>query len=164
MRRVRAAALAAGVTILGACSDSPTEVQFQVIEEVTFDPSLGIDLAEYTQIAEGVYIRDLTMGTGTVLEAASEVTMNYTGWLTDGTQFDTQDDYFFIYLVQPYRFVPGFEIGIDAMAQGGTRRIIIPPALAYGAQGANHPQTGQVVIPPGAVVIFEVEFVTVTAP
>jgi FKBP-type peptidyl-prolyl cis-trans isomerase len=83
--------------------------------------------------------------------------MNYTGWLVDGTEFDTQDAYDFVYLGQGDRFIPGFEIGIDAMAQGGVRRIIIPPALAYGAQGVGP-------IPPGAIVIFEVEFVSVTAP
>lgn len=161
MRRGAAAVLAAAALGLGACSDEPTGPVFQVIEEVTFDPSLGIDLATYTELASGVWIQDLTVGAGDVFGAGGSATVNYSGWLADGTMFDTFDGYSFP-IVQngaTLRPIPGFEIGLDGTAEGGVRRMIIPPQLAY-PNGARD-GAGNYVIPPGAIVIFEVELVTV---
>ena len=157
MRRVAAAVLAAAVLGLGACKDDPTGPVFEVIEEVTFDPSLGIDLADYTELASGVWILDLTVGTGDVFGAGGSATLNYSGWLANGTLFDAFDGYSFPDNLGR-RPIPGFEIGLDGTAEGGMRRMIIPPELAY-PDGARD-GAGNYVIPPGAVVIFEVELVT----
>ena len=150
MSRRAAAVLAAAVLALGACSDDPTGPVFQVIEEVTFDPSLGITLADYTELPSGVYTLDLTVGTGDVIASGDVVSLDYTGWLTDGAVFDarTAD---FNYLVD--RLIPGFEIGLEGMAVGGVRRMIIPPEQAYGGQAVG-------VVPAGSVLIFEVELVS----
>lgn len=155
----RGFALVALVAALGACGSSPTEVVFEVIEETTFAPSLGIDLAQMTELPSGVYIEDTVVGAGTALAANDSITIDHAGWLSDGTQFsagqfDTRAG------ASPQRLIEGFEIGLVGMAVGGTRRMVIPPALAYGAQGART-QSGAIVVPPGAIVIFEVELIAI---
>lgn len=158
------AVIATLVASLAACSgDSPTQVVFQVIEDTEFAASLGIDLAAFTELPEGVWIRDVTVGTGDAFAAGGNATVNYTGWLSDGTQFDASSG-------APYTFpdsfgrrpIAGFEIGLDGTQIDGVRVMIIPAELAYGSQGARDPNTGQVVIPGGAIVIFEVELVALT--
>ena len=155
MRRGAAVALAAAVLALGGCSEEPTGPEIQVITEVTYASSLGIDLADYTELASGVWIRDLTVGTGPVVAEGSEITLDYTGWLVDGTQFDTGTLPPFGYLVD--RLIPGFEFGLEGIAEGGLRRMIIPSDLAYGTQGIGP-------IPPGAILIFEVSATSITGP
>jgi FKBP-type peptidyl-prolyl cis-trans isomerase len=149
------------VAALAACGgDSPTEVVFQVIEDTEFAASLGIDLADFTELPEGVWIRDVTLGTGDPFAAGGEATINYTGWLSNGTQFDAGDGFTF---PDPFgRPIPGLEIGLDGTLVDGVRVMIIPADLAYGARGAVNPNTGAVVIPGGAIVIFEVELVALT--
>ena len=154
MSRLAAAVLAAAALGLGACSDDPTGPVMQIIEEVTFDASLGIDLAQYTELASGVWIRDLTVGApgAAVFGAGGGATVNYSGWLADGTQFDMGS--FSFPSPQGGRPIAGFEIGLDGTAEGGVRRIIIPPELGYGPQPYGP-------IPGGSVLVFEVELVTV---
>jgi len=162
VRTLSAGALATALLALGACSEDPTGPVFEVIEDVTFDASLGIDLADYTELASGVWIRDLTVGTGAAYPAGGAATVNYIGWLANGTEFDAFDGYSFP-IVTPngaLRPIAGFDLGLDGTAEAGVRRLIIPPELAYGAQGARD-QGGNYVIPPGAIVIFEVELVSV---
>lgn len=146
--------LLAAVGGVTACGDATgPDADFQVIEEVTFAPSLGIDLAEFERLNTGVYIKDEVVGEGEELvwgDRADEV--NYTGWLVDGTLFDSGT---FGFQMGTNRVIPGFEQGMFGMKAGGVRRIIIPPVLAYGAEG-----TGS--IPPGAILIFEVELVRFT--
>ena len=154
-------ALVAALAALAACGgDSPTEVVFQVIEDTEFAASLGIDLAEFTELPEGVWIRDITVGAGDAFVAGGDATINYTGWLSNGTEFDSRDGYTF---PSPFgRPISGLEIGLDGTLVDGVRVMIIPADLAYGAQGAVNPNTGVVVIPGGAIVIFEVELVALT--
>jgi FKBP-type peptidyl-prolyl cis-trans isomerase len=137
--------------LLTACNDdSPTDVAFEVIEEVTFDASLGIDLAQMTELPSGVYIRDLVVGGGPETYEDGEVAqVAYTGWLRNGQQFDAGSLTFGPGTAFP-NLIPGFEIGLEGTAVGGTRLMVIPPELAYAQYGSGP-------IPPGAIVIFEVE-------
>ena len=147
-----AVALCAGLGLggLGACNDSPTEVAFEVIEEVTFDASLGIDLSQMTVLPSGVYIRDLVVGAGPETYEDGEVAhVEYTGWLRNGLQFDSRPLTFGPGTAYP-NLIPGFEIGLEGTAEGGTRLMVIPPELAYAQYGSGP-------IPPGAIVIFEVQ-------
>jgi peptidylprolyl isomerase len=104
----------------------------------------------------GLQYMDLTVGTGPTPRSGQTVSVHYTGWLRNGTRFDSSID-----RGQPLRFelgtgrvIPGWEEGVSTMRVGGKRRLIIPPDLAYGSQG-NGP------IPPNSVIIFDVQLVNV---
>jgi FKBP-type peptidyl-prolyl cis-trans isomerase len=132
---------------LFACnSDSP----FEVIESVEFDPGLGIDLTQMTKLPSGVYIQDIVVGTGAVVAVGHHVSLQMTGWIRDGTQWSS-GLLTFDYGVTDLG-VDGFDIGIEGMAVGGTRLIIVPPELGYG----EFPPPGSV-IPKGAILIYEVD-------
>jgi hypothetical protein len=98
---------------------------------------------------------DETVGTGpTPAGETATVTVHYTGWLTDGTKFDSSVD-----RGQPATFaldgvIPGWTVGVGSMNVGGKRRLIIPAGLAYGPNG--RPPT----IPGGATLIFDVELLS----
>jgi len=141
------------VTMLACSIDiaDPGPVELQVIEEIEFASSLGIDLAAMEMLGTGVYIQDLTVGEGAPLVWGDQPRVRFAGWLNDGTGFDSGE---FGFLMGNNQVVPGFEQGIFGMRLGGVRRIIIPPILAYGAQGGGS-------VPPGAVLIFEVEVLEV---
>jgi len=149
-RGARGAALASLIALTACGAEplaEPQAVVFEVIEEVTFDPALGIDLSTMVKLPSGVYFEDRIEGTGQSLEWGHTADLNYTGWLRTGLVFDQGT---FSFLMGNNVVIPGFEQGMLGMKVGGTRLIIIPPILAYGERGAG-------AIPPGAIVIFEVE-------
>jgi FKBP-type peptidyl-prolyl cis-trans isomerase FkpA len=101
----------------------------------------------------GLVIEEITVGTGAEAAAGQMVTVHYTGWLTDGTKFDSSKD-----RSDPFDFplgaghvIKGWDEGVQGMKIGGTRKLTIPPALGYGTRGAGG------VIPPNATLVFEVE-------
>ncbi len=101
-------------------------------------------------------ITDLQTGTGAVAENGHVVTVHYTGWLLDGTKFDSSHD-----RRQPFEFVlglgqviRGWDLGVAGMRVGGKRQLTIPPELAYGSRGIGP-------IPPNATLRFEVELLSV---
>ncbi len=111
----------------------------------------------------GLQYEDLVVGSGAEVQTGDTVSVNYTGWLQDGTKFDSNTDPAFNH-VTPLQFtvgsgnvIPGWDEGVAGMKVGGKRRLIIPPDLAYGASGAGS------VIPPNATLTFEVEVIEVVA-
>ncbi len=109
----------------------------------------------------GLRIIDTKPGTGPVPQAGQTVTVNYTGWLfvdgKKGQKFDSSLD-----RNQPFSFtigqgqvIKGWDEGVGTMHVGGTRTLIIPPDLGYGARGAGG------VIPPNATLIFDVDLISV---
>jgi len=139
-------ALAVLVLPAVACSEDPFAPQ--VIEDLTFFSGLGINLSAMTKLPSGVYIQDDTVGGGALLAEGDSVHVDLRGWLADGTLFGDGEGRF----LYPAGLIEGFSIGITGMMEGGQRLMIIPPELAYGNAGAGP-------IPPGAVVIFEVELI-----
>ena len=112
-----------------------------------------------TQIttASGLVIEDIVVGSGAEASAGQHVTVHYTGWLTDGTKFDSSKDRNdpFAFPLAGRRVIAGWDEGVQGMKIGGTRKLTIPPNLGYGARGAGG------VIPPNATLVFEVELLAV---
>jgi uncharacterized damage-inducible protein DinB len=101
---------------------------------------------------------DIQPGTGASAAAGKEFSVTYTGWLTDGKQFDSNIGKKPLKFVQGRRqVIPGFDAGFEGMKVGGKRRIFIPWQLAYGELGRGP-------IPPKAELIFDVELVDVKDP
>lgn len=107
----------------------------------------------------GVAIEELQPGDGAEATGPGQfVTVHYTGWLEDGTEFDSSHN-----RAEPFAFplgvgfvIPGWDQGLVGMRVGGKRRLTIPPELGYGSGGAGG------VIPPNATLIFEVELLDVS--
>ena len=102
-------------------------------------------------------IEDLVVGTGESAASGKKVTVHYTGWLTNGTKFDSSTDRRdpFIYSLGQGQVIKGWDEGVQGMKVGGKRKLTIPPAMGYGARGAGG------VIPPNATLVFEVELLGV---
>ena len=112
----------------------------------------------------GLQYDDTTPGTGATAAAGQKVSVHYTGWLHDptaangrGRKFDSSKD-----RGQPFGFnlgagqvIGGWDEGVQGMQVGGTRVLLIPPELGYGAHGAGG------VIPPNATLVFEVDLLGV---
>ena len=131
------------------------------------DFNTGKDLPAVTY-PDGLKVTDVTVGAGDTAKAGQVVTVQYTGWLSNGTQFDTSR--------QPGRgpfkvllsndqglcqkpgadytcVIPGWTEGLQGMKVGGKRRLVIPPSLAYGDKGSGP-------IPGNATIVFLVEMVS----
>ena len=123
----------------GSSSDSDSEVIME--EETITTPS-------------GLQYRDLVVGTGEAASAGRTAVVHYTGWLLDGTKFDSSVDRGtpFEFPLGAGRVIKGWDEGVATMNVGGKRELIIPPGLAYGAQGAAGG-----LIPANATLKFEVE-------
>jgi peptidylprolyl isomerase len=122
-----------------------------------YAPALGVDLSQMTRSESGLCYQDLQEGTGEVAAAGDNVQVHYTGWLPDGTKFDSSVD-----RGSPYALrigmadvIRGWDEGIVGLKEGAKRRLVIPPDLAYGAGGMPP------VIPPNATLVFDVELVDV---
>lgn len=105
----------------------------------------------------GLSYQDAKVGTGAAPVKGKSVKVHYTGWLVNGTKFDSSVD-----RKEPFSFnigagqvIPGWDEGVMTMKVGGKRRLTIPANLGYGARGAGG------VIPPNATLIFDVELLDV---
>ena len=103
-------------------------------------------------------IDSITSGTGASPKPGDTVTVHYTGWLTDGTKFDSSVDRDepFAFVLGTGQVIRGWDNGVAAMQVGDKARLTIPPELAYGEQG--YPGA----IPPNATLIFEVELLSIS--
>ena len=119
-----------------------------------FAKELKVDTTAMTRTASGLRYQDLAPGSGPAARAGNSVAVSYTGWLTDGREFDSSRNH------GPYQFtlgnrevIDGWDEGLAGMRVGGRRKLVIPPALGYGAAGSPP------VIPPNATLVFDVELV-----
>jgi FKBP-type peptidyl-prolyl cis-trans isomerase len=143
LRCARPALVLAAFTA-GACGDDATGLDF--------DPSLGVDLTAMTETASGLYVMDVTVGTGTIAASGSTATVRYRGWLTNATQFDSGD---YTFRLGRGEAIDGFDEGVRGMRVGGKRRVVIPPWLGYGESGVGP-------IPPNSYLLFELELLSAT--
>ena len=111
------------------------------------------------KLSDGLEYTDIQTGCGAAATSTSNVSLEYTGWLqSSGKKFDSSYDHGgspFSFQLGQNQTIPGFEEGIVGMKQGGIRLIIIPAKLGYGTKGS--PPT----IPPNAVLIFEIQMISV---
>jgi FKBP-type peptidyl-prolyl cis-trans isomerase FkpA len=135
----------------GAPAGTPTEGQ------ATSNAASAPAAPAATAPAGDLKVEDLTTGSGTEAKPGNKVSVHYTGWLTDGKEFDSSKK-----AGQPFTFqlgsgavIAGWDKGVQGMKVGGKRKLTIPPQLAYGERGAGG------VIPPNATLVFEVELLKV---
>jgi peptidylprolyl isomerase len=127
------------------------EIELLELENPAMLPDLNAK--EWKKLGDkGLEIWDVKEGTGEAVKAGGKVTVHYTGWLTDGKQFDSSVG------GQPVTFglnqvIKGWTDGIPGMKPGGIRRLKIPSELGYGKAGAGSD------IPPNATLIFEVQLI-----
>jgi len=111
-----------------------------------------------TNTTPGLHVEDLIVGTGAqAIGPGQFVTVHYTGWLEDGSEFDSSRRR------KPFSFplgvgfvIPGWDQGLVGMHVGGKRRLTIPPELGYGANGLGS------MIPPNAALVFEIELLEIS--
>ena len=117
------------------------------VEHTTFAPSLGVRLESMSRRPSGLYVQDLETGTGAVVTRGRTAVVRYTGWLPNGEEIDSGE---ISVAVGSRQTIPAWEEALLGMRVGGKRRIVTPPNLAYGVQGAGK-------IPPNAVLVFEMQ-------
>ena len=148
------AALAATFLLLtAACADSQNGKATEAPAETTQTEAKGPETVTPT----GLKYVDLKVGEGAEAVPGKTVTVHYTGWLENGTKFDSSLD-----RQEPFPFrlgaqevIDGWDQGVAGMKVGGKRKLTIPPDLGYGDQGAGD------AIPPGSTLIFEVQLLGV---
>ncbi|MEO5580719.1 MAG: FKBP-type peptidyl-prolyl cis-trans isomerase [Gemmatimonadaceae bacterium] len=154
--RPLALALTFAVPVMFAgCTSDTTAAPAATIEQTTFASALGVNLAAMTRTEAGVYRRDLVVGTGAEVVRAQNLSVRYTGWLANGTEFDSNPSPkpLFVFRLGSGQVIAGWDDGIAGMRVGGRRQLLIPPALGYGRGGNG-------AIPGNAVLVFNVEVVT----
>ncbi|MBN1994663.1 MAG: FKBP-type peptidyl-prolyl cis-trans isomerase [Anaerolineae bacterium] len=116
-----------------------------------------VDEADYTATESGLKYYDFAEGAGDSPEQGQQVVVHYTGWLENGTKFDSSLDRGtpFDFNLGMGQVIPGWDEGVATMKVGGKRQLVIPPELGYGESGAGG------VIPPNATLIFEVELLEI---
>ena len=165
LREIPLLAVASLVGSLGCGGESgPLDPGPPDIESLVFASSLGVDLTEMTLLPSGLYLRDLAVGGGERVGQQRGVRFDYQGWLHDGTAVDqgmypvnqfspgafvSPFDGEVYYLVGSGQTIAGWDIGLEGMRVGGERQLVIPPQLAFGAQGSPDGR-----VPGNAVLVY----------
>jgi len=150
LRNQRIAIVIVAVLVIAA-------VAFFIIQGITGKEEAIETSPDMVTTASGLQYQDLVIGQGEEAMVGDTVSVHYTGWLEDGTKFDSSVD-----RGQPFEFtlglgkvIQGWDEGVAGMKEGGKRKLVIPPDLGYGSSGAGG------VIPPNATLIFEVELLEI---
>lgn len=140
----------------GTVSPPSTPASSSTASSSTAKPSAPVPPGDVS-LPSGLKYRDLVVGDGTLAEYGKQVAVHYTGWLTDGTKFDSSLD-----RGTPLTFnlgndsiIEGWHQGVKGMRVGGKRKLTIPPDLAYGPGGMPP------VIPANSTLIFDIELLAV---
>jgi len=135
--------------------DKPADKPIEKKEKAAMDKPEGKEVVT----GSGLKYVDQKLGEGDEAKAGDVVTVNYTGWLTDGKKFDSSVDrnqpFTFKLGASPSQVIEGWDKGVAGMKVGGKRKLTIPPGLGYGNQAVGG------VIPPNSTLVFEVELLGV---
>jgi peptidylprolyl isomerase len=147
-------------------------IVFLVIAQLTSKPEMAIaaeevqqpttellaKAADYITTPTGLKYKEIKVGNGVLPTKGQKVTVHYTGTLENGTKFDSSRDRNspFDFQLGAGQVIKGWDEGLSTMKVGGRRQLVIPPELGYGSRGAGG------VIPPNAVLIFDVELLKVS--
>jgi FKBP-type peptidyl-prolyl cis-trans isomerase len=122
----------------------------------TLDTTPPTPSSTATTTASGLIYEDLQAGDGATAQSGDSVSVNYTGWLADGTQFDSSIGGAPLdFTIGAGSVIAGWDEGVAGMRVNGTRLLVIPPSLAYGAAGSG------TTIPANATLTFEVQLVAI---
>jgi len=140
---------------VAACGDATTSTGTPSNPATeTYASTLGVNIATMTKKSDNLYYQDLTIGTGAEAITGRTLGMTYSGWLANGTPFDSNvGGANFEFPLGGGRVIAGWDQGIVGMKVGGRRRLVMGSALGYGARG-------QGAIPPNATLVFVVELKT----
>jgi FKBP-type peptidyl-prolyl cis-trans isomerase len=122
------------------------------VERTQFASELNVHLDQMVKRASGLYVQDVTMGTGTFASRGRTAVVRYTGWRADGKQFDDGE---ITITLGTRQTIAAWEEGLLGMRVGGKRRLVVPPNLGYGARGAGNE------IPPNTVLVFDMTLTSV---
>jgi peptidylprolyl isomerase len=154
VRRLRIPAeMAYGNRAVGKIPAGSTLVfEVEMLETVAKPEVPDLTAKEWKKLDNGMEVWDVKVGEGEAVKAGGTVTVHYTGWLTNGKEFDSSVG------GKPVSFslnevVKGWGEGIPGMKPGGIRRLKIPPELGYGKRGAGED------IPPNSTLVFEVQLI-----
>jgi FKBP-type peptidyl-prolyl cis-trans isomerase len=153
------------LTMLFACSKKDEQAVDEQVHEPSSSPPAEekeyLAMVEISEIVPGLDMKTLKAGEGSAAVPGDLVSVHYTGWLFDpeaedgrGEKFDSSVDRGerFQFPLGGGRVIKGWDLGVEGMLVGEVRELKIAPELGYGERGAGG------VIPPGAILIFEVEY------
>ena len=148
---MRGSALALFAIILSACGGDGKG------KASSAGGDFAVDSAALTKTESGLQYQDVTVGNGAEAKQGQTAVVHYTGWLTNGTKFDSSRDRGepFSCPIGEGQVIRGWDEGVAGMKVGGRRKLVIPADLGYGEMGAPP------VIPPGATLVFDVELLDV---
>lgn len=131
-------------------------------KSLTFAPELGIDLSQFRETQTGLYIKDVTVGTGQEAMSGDTVFINYTAYFVNGVKLDSTEGR------SPFRFVLdsgdvilGVNEGVTGMKVGGERKLVIPPDLGYGFSDVQRDSTW---IPGSSTLVYDITLVDLHRP
>lgn len=169
---VRVLLAATAVSVLAACGEDalppvPTPAPATSLPAVACpvqSPGTTSDnfseVAHLSTAAGGLQTADITAGSGAAVVSGDSLTVQYTGWLPNGTVFDSSRSAGrqpFTFVIGAGRVIRGWDLGLIGMRVGGKRRLVIPPSLGYGARATG-------CIPANSTLIFDVEVLSATPP
>ena len=151
-RRALFVPMIAAASLLTACggeSTAPTTPSNPALE--TFNSALGVNIATMTKRTDNLYIQDLVVGTGATANTGQTIRVTYSGWLVNGSSFDSNvGGPAFSFRLGLGQVIGGWDQGVVGMKVGGKRKLVIGSELGYGSRGSGS-------IPANATLVFDVE-------
>jgi FKBP-type peptidyl-prolyl cis-trans isomerase len=152
--RFRSAFLPVVAVVVAGCALADS-TQPSVPAEETFAPSLNVDLSTMTKLYDDLYIKDIEVGTGTLVAKNKIITVFYSGYLKDGTLFDSNVGKDSARFILDQGLITGWQLGLPGMKAGGTRQLVIGSSFGYGA--TRQTSEGHPDIPPHSTLVFTVQ-------